>query len=141
MSIMSTPIQPPFYPDGAGYRAGACNIGPDEIRSRRVSGAVGIAGAAVLGLILLATDAPMLLRLVVLLPLWGGTIGLLQAQRRFCVAFAMAGVANFGGGATTRVRVGEEAARRADRSATVRLLRDAFLIAAAITVAFTLLPL
>lgn len=139
MAIASTPIQPAFEPDGAAYRAGACNIGPLEIRRRRVSGALGVAAAVALGVVFVAVGAPAFLRLAVVFPLWGGAIGLLQAQRRFCVAFAMTGVANFGQLGARPVAVGDDAARRSDRAATVRLLLDAFLIAAVGTIGFTLL--
>lgn len=140
MLIVSTPIQPAAAPGGAGYRAGVCNIGPSEVRRRRLWGVVGVLVAVVVAGLHVVAGAPAPARLVVLFPLWGAAIGLLQAHRRFCVAYAMAGIANFGSGEATRVAVGDGAARRADRTATVRLVRDAFLSAAIVAFAFTLLP-
>ena len=67
----------------AAYRPGACNIGTYEIARRRRAGLVGVVVAALLAIGLLAVDAPQLARLLVLLPLWGGFVSLLQVRRRF----------------------------------------------------------
>jgi len=124
-----------------GYVAGACNIGPREIRRRRVTGMLGIGAAVALGIALVATDVPTVLRLAVFFPLVGGFAGWLQARRRFCVAYAYAGMANLGEDDASRVSVAGEETRRADLAASRRLLRDAVLIAASITAVFALLPL
>jgi hypothetical protein len=121
-----TPIAPV---PGDEYVAGACNIGPWEIRRRRRSALVGFAAAAALFVLLVVVAAPAWARLVVLLPLWGGFVSWLQARRRFCVAFALAGVANFGDDDAARHAIADPAQRDADRRATVALLRDAFLLA------------
>ena len=104
-------------PAGA-YRAGACNIGPAEIARRRRSGIVGLVAAAVLAAVLLLIDAPPAARWLVSLPLAVGAIGLLQARFRFCAAFGLAGVRNFGALGSTE-RVEDAAARRADRRRAV----------------------
>ena len=74
---------------GDGYVPGVCNIGPEEIRRRRASSMVAF-GVAAAGLaMLIALGAPHPVRLVLLLPLWGGTFSWLQARRRFCGGFAV----------------------------------------------------
>ncbi len=84
------------------YVPGACNIGPWEIRRRRAFAVIALAIAALLMLALVAVHAPGPARLVLVLPLWGGVFSWLQARRRFCGAFALGGIANFGEGTGSR---------------------------------------
>jgi hypothetical protein len=138
-----TPIAiiPPDQADAtARYVPGACNIGPQEIRRRRAFGVAGIAAAAVLFAVLVATGAPAWMRLLVLLPLMGGVFSWLQARRRFCAGFAIAGLANFGDAADLQRDVQDADARRADLAAVRRMARDAFLVALPITLLAVLLP-
>jgi hypothetical protein len=124
----------------AGYAAGACNIGPAEIAARRRSGYAGIAAAAVLGVVLLAVDAPAPARLLVALPLAGGAIGLLQARSRFCAAYGMAGVRNFGPLGNPE-RVVDADARRADRAKSLRIIAGGAAVGLAGGALFALLPI
>jgi hypothetical protein len=127
-------------PEGAGYVPGVCNIGPWEIRRRRTIGVIGFAAAFVLLAALVAAGAPPIARLLVLLPLWGGALSWLQARRRFCAGFAMAGISNFADGEAGRRAVTDPASHRADVQATMRMTRDSFLIALPITIVAVLLP-
>jgi hypothetical protein len=127
-------------PEGAGYVPGVCNIGPWEIRRRRTIAVVGFAAAIVLFVALVAVGAPPIARLLVLLPLWGGTLSWLQARRRFCAGFAMAGISNFADGEAGRQAVQDPAAHRADVQATLRMTRDSFLISLPVTIVAVLLP-
>jgi hypothetical protein len=97
------------------YYPGACNIGPAEIARRRRAGILGLAAAAILAVALLALGAPPAARLLVGLPLAGGVVGLLQARLRFCAAYGMSGVRNFGPLGSVE-RVEDARARRADRA-------------------------
>jgi hypothetical protein len=111
------------YIDGSsadGYRPGTCNIGPEEIARRRTSGIAGIAAAAVLAAGLVATGAPDWTRWLVALPLAGGTAGLLQARLRFCAAYGLASVRNFGPLGRTEAVI-DESARRADRRRALQI--------------------
>ena len=124
-----------------GYVAGACNIGPWEIRRRRTFAIVGLVLAAVVLAVLLAVDAPRAARLVLILPLWGGLFSWLQARRRFCAGFAVAGIFNFGAGDETRQAIRDDEAHRADMLAVLRMTRDSFLLALPMTILAVLLPL
>ena len=139
---MTTPLRPVtlLTPEGAGYVPGVCNIGPWEIRRRRTFGIIGFAAAIVLFVVLVAAGSPPIARLLVLLPLWGGAFSWLQARRRFCAGFAMAGISNFEDGDAGRQAVTDQAAHRADVQATLRMTRDSFLIALPITIVAVLLP-
>ncbi|HYN48159.1 MAG TPA: hypothetical protein VER83_04785 [Candidatus Nanopelagicales bacterium] len=122
------------------YRPGTCNIGPAEIARRRRTGIVGIGAAVALAAGLLFVDAPTATRWLVALPLAGGAVGLLQARFRFCAAYGMAGVSNFGAlGDVDRVE--DAAARRADRTRALAIALAGAAIGAAGALAFVLLPL
>ena len=139
-----TPIPPvsiiaPAADDGL-YVPGVCNIGPWEIRRRRTIAIFGFAVATVLFVALVAVGAPPIARLLVLLPLWGGTLSWLQARRRFCAGFAMAGISNFADGEAGRQAVKDPVAHRADVRATLRMTLDSLLIAFPVTIVAVLLP-
>lgn len=125
---------------GDGYRPGACNIGPAEVRRRQRFGFIGLAGAAALGAALLLVDAPDWSRLLVALPLAVSLAGFIQARSRFCAAYGFAGVSNMG-------ELGEETAvedvraRAADRRRAFAIFGAAALGGLAAGVLFALLPL
>jgi len=123
------------------YRPGTCNIGTYEIARRRRSAYAGFAITAALAAILLVIDAPQLARVLVLFPLWGSITTYLQARRQFCVGFAFAGLENFGDEEAARRHVVDEDARSADRRMAMRMIRDAFFVAAPVTLLFVLLPI
>ena len=124
-----------------GYVPGVCNIGPWEIRRRWVGGILGLAIAALLLAVLVAAGTPTIARLTVVAPAWGGWFSVLQARRRFCGAYAMRRISNFGVTHATISTVEEAAAHRADMVATARLTRDSFVLAFVTTVVAVLLPL
>ncbi len=128
-------------PAGDGYVPGVCNIGPWEIRRRWIGGIAGLAAAAALLAVLVAVGAPVAARVLVLLPAWGGVFSVLQARRRFCGAYAMRRISNFGTTHDTIRSVDDEAAHRADMAKVARMLLDSFVVAVVITVVAVLLPL
>lgn len=127
-------------PAPGGYRPGTCNIGAREIARRRAFGVAGVVSSVVLGVVLLAIDAPPLARGLIIFPLWGAIISLEQARRKFCVAFAYAGIRSVDRSAATE-RVADQADLAADRAAARRMVAYCGAIAAAITAAFILLPI
>jgi hypothetical protein len=120
------------------YRAGACNIGPEEIARRRRAGLVAIGIAAVVAVALVVIDAPAVLRLAVFPPLASGLVSLEQVRRRFCVGFALAGLRNFGPLGTPD-RVTDDADLAADRRAALRMIAHMSTIALAVSLAFVAL--
>jgi hypothetical protein len=121
------------------YRPGACNIGPAEIARRRRLGLLELAAAVVLAVALLVIGAPIWARLAVWPILAGAFTTLEQVRRRFCVAFGMAGVRNFGPlGAPQRVE--DARARASDRRSAIILATYCSLVAAALTAGFVALP-
>ena len=126
-------------PATGDYRPGVCNIGPREIAKRRAFGIAGIVSSVVLAIALVAIDAPQIARAIVLIPLWGAFVSLEQARRKFCAAFAYAGIRSVNGSdATESVANGADLA--IDRAAARRMVAYCGAIAAAITTVFVVLP-
>ncbi len=128
-----------YASEPTGYRPGACNIGPEEIARRRRAGLTGVGIAVAIGLGLVALGAPAWARVLVFPFLAGGLISLEQARRRFCVAFAMGGVRNFGP-IGPRDEVTDDADRASDRRAALIMVGYMSAIAAGITAVCVLLP-
>lgn len=138
----NVPIQY-LEPASGEYRPGVCNIGPREIAKRRAFGVGALIGAVVLGIVLVAIDAPAAARALVLLPIWGGFISLEQARRKFCAGFAYAGIRSVTSvsGLEATERVTESADLAADRAAARRLVGYCGALALVPTVTFVLLPI
>ena len=60
----------------------AINIGPREIRKRRLMGIVALSVGVALCFGLVVFEAPRLLRLVVFFPIWMAGLGLFQAREK-----------------------------------------------------------
>ena len=117
------------------YRAGACNIGSEEIAQRRRLGLLQLVAALVIAAALVAIAAPAWMRIAVWPLLAGAFVTLEQVRRRFCVAFGFAGVRNFGplGGAEP---IDDAVARATDRRAALVLTTYCSVAAAILTAAF-----
>ena len=123
----------------AAYQPGVCNIGPAEVRRRRQVGYLGIAGAVGLGALLLAVDAPPVLRLAVAAPAAAGFSGLLQARLRFCAGYGMAGLRNLGE-LGQQEAVADARARATDRRRALRIHAATMAGGLLIGIAFAALP-
>lgn len=123
------------------YAPGACNIGPDEIARRRRVAVIGLIGTIALAGALIvsgaATGNPI--RLLVALPLTSAAIGWIQAQRRFCMAYGLAGTFNLGKIGEMN-RVSDQAALAADRRTALLIAAQGLAIGIVGSVFFLLLP-
>jgi hypothetical protein len=128
------------YVETSGYRAGACNIGPMEIRRRQVGAAVALIGTIALAALLVLVDAPWILGLVLAIPLAGTIISIEQVRRRFCVAFGLSGLRNLGERGDLE-SVGDEADRRADRRTALEIILTGVVLGGVIAVLFSLIAL
>lgn len=77
------------------YQPGVCNIGPAEIRQRRLLGWIGLAVSVVFIVIAFAFGFPPAFRLLVVLPAGMAATGFLQGAFHFCVRFGTQGLFNF----------------------------------------------
>ena len=89
------------------------NIGPEQRRRRLRGGLISLGLTAAIAVVLLANDAPRLLRLVVFLPACAAGIGLFQAQAKTCVSLAARGTRHMDEGERRIVDAGELHAVRA----------------------------
>ena len=121
------------------YVPGVCNIGPAEIRRRRLAGHVGLVASIALLALLLAIEAPPIARLLVIAPAAIAASGYLQAALKFCAGFGEIGVFNFGESGD-RVAVADAAARAADRRRARQISSASFAIAVAIGILAVLIP-
>jgi len=115
------------------YQPGVCNIGPAEIRRRRMSGWIGVGLSVAFLAVALALDWAPAWRLLVFLPAFLAAQGFLQAAFHFCVGFASRGLFNFGelGHEET---VDQAEFRRADQRKALQITALSFLAAALVAV-------
>jgi hypothetical protein len=124
------------------YAPGACNIGPDEIARRRKAAVAGLVASVVLAVVLVALGSPQggTERLLVALPLTGAAIGWIQARRRFCMAYGLAGTFNLGK-IGEMSRVSDQVALAADRRTALIIAAQGLAIGVGGTLLFLALPI
>ena len=110
------------------YIPGVCNIGPAEIRMRRLSGWIALVFTILLwgGFFLFRVPAPW--RLLLFLPATGSAVGFLQAAMHFCANFGKRGVFNFGAEVGKTDTVEQAEFRRKDRAKALQILLYSSLI-------------
>jgi hypothetical protein len=122
------------------YIPGTCNIGGDELRSRRIVAAVGLILSLSALAIFIATDVSQSARLGIFIPLLVMSIGWVQSRRKFCLAYGFAGTFNFGKLGHLS-RVSDPTARAADRRTALMIIAQSTLYAAVLTALVVVLPL
>ena len=114
------------------YVAGACNIGPAEIKRRRQGALIGALLFAFTTLLFVLTDAPTSTRFLVFIPALLFAVGMIQSRRKFCVAYGILGVFSFEKlGATRKITINQDL--KADRKYAIKLLLQSVFIAAVLT--------
>ena len=120
------------------YIAGACNIGPSEIKRRKQGAALGAVLYLITAISFVATSAPTGTRLITFIPAMLFAVGYIQSKRRFCVAFGFLGVFNFEKtGSTRKITINQDL--KADRKYAVKLLLHSVLVAIALTAVVVLI--
>ena len=103
------------------YVAGSCNIGPSEIHRRyQVAITGGVIYLAFL-LFIIFNGGSNIVRLAAFLPAMLASVGFIQARRRFCFAYGLAGVLNFGNAGDVST-VSDPAALAADRAYAIKII-------------------
>ena len=122
----------------SNYQAGACNIGPSEIKRRRQGALVGAILFAVTTILFVVTDASTSTRLVTFIPALLFAVGMIQSKRKFCVAYGFMGVFSFEKlGDTKKVTINQDLI--ADKKYAVKLLLQSVAIAIVLTALVILL--
>ena len=122
------------------YIPGTCNIGGDELRSRRIVAAVGLVLSLSALIIFIATDVSQSARLGIFIPLLVMSIGWVQSRKKFCLAYGFTGTFNFGKLGQIS-RVADPIARAADRRTALIIFAQSTLYAAVLTALVVALPL
>ena len=78
------------------YIPGVCNIGPKEIRRRKIAGWSGLILTTITIILLFWLDAGKWWRLMVFIPAVMSAIGFIQVYSKFCVYFGFGHMFNFG---------------------------------------------
>jgi hypothetical protein len=142
MTVALSPASAPpiqIHDDGSDYRAGACNIGKDEIDRRRRFGHLALITAIALFVILVAVGAPPVLRAIVALPAAVAAACYIEAYLKFCIRFGWLGLFNFGAYGTTE-HVADKASRDTDRRRAQRLVAALVFVLVAVAAVAVLLP-
>ena len=121
------------------YQPGVCNIGPAEIRRRRLSGWIGIAVSVVYLALAFGLGWAAPWRLLVALPAMIAATGFLQAAFHFCVNFGTRGLYNFGELGTEET-VYEAEFRKADQRKALLITGLSLAIGLAVAVIAFLMP-
>lgn len=122
------------------YVAGSCNIGKGEIRRRQTVALIGLFLVFFSASTILGTDQSRSVRLSIFLPAMIFAVGFIQARKKFCLAYGLAGTFNFGKlGSISKVQSEED--KKADRKTAINIFLQSALLAAAITLVFFALPL
>ena len=114
------------------YIAGACNIGPSEIKRRRQGALIGAVLFAITTLLFVITDAPTTTRILAFIPALLFAVGMIQSRKRFFVAYGFLGVFSLEKlGATTKISINQDL--KADRKYAIKLLLQSVATAAVLT--------
>lgn len=122
------------------YVAGSCNIGTGEIKRRQTIALIGVFLILFSASTILGTDQGRSVRLSIFIPAMIFAVGFIQARKKFCLAYGLAGTFNFGKlGSISKVQ--NEVDKKADRKTAINILIQSVALASAITLLFYLLPL
>ena len=122
------------------YVAGSCNIGKGEVRRRQTVALIGLFLIFFSASTILGTEQSRSIRLSIFLPAMIFAVGFIQARKKFCLAYGLAGTFNFGKlGSITKVQ--SEQDKKVDRKTAINIFVQSALLAAAITLVFFALPL
>lgn len=126
------------------YIPGMCNINQAEIKSRRNAGHLGSILTVVAIAAFVYFRVPAVVGLLVFVPAFIAAIGYMQAQKKFCVGFASAGIRSTSSEGLETTEVSDDAALKADkakaRSMNVQSAGIAAFVAVATTILLIVLP-
>ena len=121
------------------YIAGACNIGPAEIKQRKAVAFICLALSIISLTFLISTNSDKGARLILFIPLSIFAIGFVQSRKKFCLAYGFLGTFNFGKlGKVSKVADSES--KKADRDTALKILLQSLILALGLTLIAYLLP-
>ena len=103
------------------YTPGVCNIGPAEIKVRKLTGSIGLYATVILFAIFMITGIDPVWRLFIFVPANISAMGYLQARFHFCVRFGTRGLFNMGTTLVTPESVEKAEYRRKDQRKAIMI--------------------
>lgn len=122
------------------YIPGVCNIGPAEIKLRKLTGTIGLSVTIVLFAVFLVGNFSPFWRLLLFIPATAGAVGYLQAKLHFCVRFGTTGLFNVSSGLDKRESVENAEYRRKDQRKAIMIMSISAAIGLVVAVLVFLLP-
>ena len=116
------------------YIPGVCNIGPAEIRTRKLFGWLCLLATVVLWGICAWWGLPAAWKLIIFISAFCSAVGFLQGFMHFCAAFGLSGLFNFGTEVGRADTVSQAEFRKMDRRKAWQIFGYAALIAFVIAV-------
>lgn len=113
------------------------NLGPREVRKRRLMGIVALAAGGGLAFLSVVMEAPRWSRLIVFFPIWMAGLGLFQAREKTCIALAARGTCNMDAGEES---INDENLVNQLRSKARQINRRAIIIALVVTMVTLAFP-
>jgi predicted nucleic acid-binding Zn ribbon protein len=120
------------------YIPGICNINPKEVKRRRTIGIIGLIVVIAVTVILVLLNLPSLFRAIVFVPAFIMATGFIQAQSKFCVGYASAGMQHVG---TNSLNIEDKEALKADKKRANKINIQALVAALVLTAITVLLPI
>lgn len=115
----------------------AINIGPREVRKRRLMGIISLAAGGGLAFLSVVLETPRWSRLIVFFPIWIAGLGLFQAREKTCIALAARGTCNMD---TGEENIDDEQTVSQLRSKARAINRRAIITAAIVTMVALAFP-
>lgn len=125
---------------GTNYIPGVCNIGPAEIRMRRMTGYVGLTLTVALFVFFYLVPTAASWRLLILIPATLAAMGFLQAYLHFCAKFGMSGLFNVSDDMKHQESVDQAEFRKKDQQKATTIITGAVCIGALVAVIAYFLP-
>jgi len=125
--------------DSPEYVPGTCNIGPSEIKARKKSAVFAIVLGVAIIILLLMLHADKIWRLILFIPAASVGITFQQVYYKFCVAFGMKGVFNFGDMGKT-YSVEQKEYFKKDRAKARKMIIIGIIVGVVVAILFYILP-
>lgn len=122
------------------YIPGVCNIGPADIRMRRMVGYVGLTLTIALFVLFYLVPVDAAWRTIVFIPATLAAMGFLQAYLHFCAKFGMSGLFNVSDDMKHQESVDQAEYRKKDQQKAVTIIAGAVCIGALVAVIAYFLP-
>ena len=118
--------------NGSEYQAGVCNIGGPEVARRKQVAILGFVLFLIFGALAFIQSLSLEIAAFGFFPALIGSVGYIQAQKKFCFAYGLLGAFNFSSLGNLS-KVAEKDALSADRKMALSIILQSIILALALT--------